>query len=134
MITTCETKRFLRFCRRPAVAVCQYCGRSFCDAHGGRQADGQEICSRDRCQQKKADLVRHLAYREAVAERNRERRCGEPNCRSGGGGQCSKCNGLFCLAHLQQEDLEERQGYSRVVRRASLCRHCRQRRGLWARV
>lgn len=131
MIVVCEVKRFMRVCGQPGLAVCQYCGRAFCERHGGRHDDGQEICARDRCQRKKVELQEHFAYKNNVAARNREQLCGEPNCRAFGEGQCSKCGGLFCRGHLEAMQIEEGRGLQTVVLRASLCRHCRRRRKLW---
>jgi hypothetical protein len=116
------------------MAVCQYCGRSFCAAHGERLDDGQEICGRSTCQWKKADLERHFLYRDAVAERNGGRRCGAPDCAEAPGAQCSKCKGLFCIRHLTEEDIEERRAQGVVRVRGTLCGHCRRRRGLWSKV
>lgn len=132
MVTTCEVRRRFRVCGQPGVAICQYCGRSFCAEHGGRLRDGQEICSRPTCQRKKADLERHLVYKEAVARRNRERLCGNGGCGQRPAGQCSKCRGFFCFRHLEERETEEGRGATVVRRRASLCRHCSRRRSLWS--
>jgi hypothetical protein len=129
----CETRHWFRWCGRPGLAVCQYCGRTFCDRHGARADDGQEICASGRCQRKKADLQRHFAYKEAVAARNREQRCGDPNCRAAVAGECSKCGGLFCRGHLEEAQIEEGRGLRTVILRASLCRHCGRRQALWRR-
>ena len=132
MVTACEYKRRFRTCRRPGVAVCQFCGRSFCGQHGGRLDDGQEICARTTCHQKHADLDQHFVYKEEVAGRNQERLCGQAGCDQPSGGQCSKCSGLFCLSHLEQRKVERRQGTTMVLGPGSLCRHCLKRRSLWA--
>jgi hypothetical protein len=131
VIAVCESKSLLRGCGQPSVAVCQYCGRAFCEQHGAAHDDGQEICARKRCQRKRADLEEHFAYKEAVVARNRERRCGEPNCRDMGAGECSKCSGLFCRGHLEDAQIEQGRGLQTVLLHASLCRHCRRRRKLW---
>ncbi len=101
---------------------------------GGRLADGQEICERATCQRKRADLERHLAYKQAVAGRNHERLCGRADCSEQAAGQCSKCQGLFCFGHLEEREIEERSGATVVRVRGSLCRHCLQRRTLWSRA
>lgn len=133
VITSCQFRRRFSACGRPGIAICQYCGHSFCEQHGARLADGQEICSRSLCQQKKADLQQHLVYKESVAQRNHERRCGDANCHQPPAGQCSKCRGFFCLRHLKAREIEERRGSTVVRVRASLCRRCLQRRRLWSR-
>lgn len=134
MVTTCETKRRFRTCGQLGVAVCQYCGRSFCEQHGGLLSDGQQVCARSRCSQKVSDLEQHILYKQTVAGRNHERLCGEAGCSIGAGGQCSKCDGLFCLSHLQQRVVEKRQGTGTMSGPGSLCRHCLKRRSLWARM
>lgn len=131
----CEVKTGLfGACRTIGVAVCQYCGRAFCAAHGVRLEDGQEICARKRCQEKRSDLVRHLAYKEEVARRNLGGFCGVDGCQSRYGGQCSKCRGLFCLHHLHERQEIVRKGYTTFARPASMCDHCWRRRPLWSRT
>ncbi len=134
MVTTCEIRGRFRGCAQRAFAICQYCGRSFCGKHGGRLADGQEICNRSTCQRKQADLEQHYVYKETVAERNRGRMCGHADCDQQAVGQCSKCQGLFCVGHLQERQIEEGRGINVVRRRRSLCPHCLKRRSLWSRV
>jgi len=134
VVTSCEVRQRFRNCGQPGIAICQYCGQSFCAQHGARLADGQEICSRSTCQRKKADLERHFAYKEGVGRRNEERRCGEADCDEWPGGQCSKCGGLFCPRHLEQREVEQRRSATTTRVRGSLCRHCRKRRNLWSQV
>lgn len=134
MITSCEFRRRFRRCGQPGIAICQYCGRSFCGQHGSRLADGQEICRRPICRRKRADLEQHFAYKESVARRNHERLCGNANCGQPPAGQCSKCQGLFCIRHLGQRELEERRSGAVARVRGSLCRHCRWRRVVWSQV
>lgn len=133
MLASCQFRRRFRTCGEPGVAICQYCGRSFCQQHGERLADGQEICDGSGCQWKKADLERHFVYKELVMRRNRERLCGADDCGQAPSGQCSKCRGLFCLRHLHEKEIEERRGSAAVRVRGSLCRHCLKRLGLWSR-
>jgi len=114
------------------VTTCELRRRFRGDEHGQRLADGQEVCGRESCRRKRDDLRQHVAYKEEVASRNGQARCGEPACERRPAGQCSKCNGLFCGGHVEDTTLEERQsgGFARV--RVSLCRHCRRRRAIWA--
>jgi len=130
MITKCEVSRRLRACGRPGVAVCQYCGRSFCSEHGDRLADGQEICYTKDCGRKKEDLIQHFAYQAAVGERNAAMHCGQERCDVQPQGECSKCRGLFCTGHLQEREVELRDG---TTIRGSVCAHCNKRRKLWLR-
>ena len=130
MVTRCEISRRFRACGRPGIAVCQYCGRSFCGDHGDTLVDGQEICNETTCKKKEEDLIRHLAFKEAVAGRNAERHCGKEPCAAEPQHQCSKCQALFCQSHVKERDMEARDG---AVTRASVCGHCHKRRKLWSR-
>lgn len=134
MVGSCQVKSRLRACGKPGIAVCQYCGRSFCSAHGDRLDDAQEVCVRATCQAKKADVERFAVYKREVAERNGQRLCGEPDCASAPTGQCSKCQGLFCLGHLSEREIDQWQSGSMVRVRGVLCPHCVKRRGLWERT
>ena len=130
MITNCELSRRFRACRRPGVAACQYCGRTFCSEHGDCLSDGQDICHTKTCERKKEDLIQHLAYREAAGERNKAQRCGQEHCEEQPRGGCSKCHGLFCDAHVQERNVETRDA---AMSRGSVCAHCHKRRKLWSR-
>jgi hypothetical protein len=130
MVTRCEITRRFRTCGRPGIAVCQYCGRSFCNDHGARLEDGQEICNETTCGKKKDDLIRHFAFKETVAGRNAKELCGDDACAAAPKTQCSKCKGLFCLEHLTERTLEAHDG---SVSRAAVCSHCHKRRKLWSR-
>jgi hypothetical protein len=102
---TCDLRRLVRRCRRPAAGTCQYCGRAFCSDHGILVDDGQEICGRSRCQRKRIDLERHLRYKAVVRQQNADGRCWVPGCQTRPGGQCSRCRGFFCGRHLANRDL-----------------------------
>lgn len=134
MVTTCEFRRRFRTCGQPGIAICQYCGSTFCARHGARLAEGQEICARSTCQRKKTDLEQHLVYKEDVVRRNHERLCGEAKCEQRPGGQCSKCGGLFCLHHVENREIGERRGATLVRLRSSVCGHCFKRRSLWSKL
>ncbi len=129
---SCQLKRnALLGCGKPRAGTCQYCGRSFCAAHGDLLDDGQEICARPRCQAKKSDLSAHEAYRAAVFEKNRAGRCGEAPCEELYQGTCSKCVGFFCEAHTHERPHHVIQRGQRTARMGSLCAHCWGRRDLW---
>ena len=130
MVIRCEISRRFRACGRPGIAVCQYCGRSFCEDHGDMLEDGQEICDETTCRKKKEDLIRHLAFKETVDGRNAERQCGEEPCTVEPQYQCSKCEGLFCPSHLREREVKTRDG---ATARASVCGHYHKRRKLWSR-
>jgi len=130
----CELKRFARRCARPSAGTCQYCGRAFCSDHGVILDDGQEICSRSRCQRKRIDLEKHLRYKAFVRQRNVERQCGVPACQSTPTGQCSRCRGFFCSRHLANRDMQVREGRAWARHPASMCEHCWRRRPLWSQL
>jgi len=130
----CELRRLVGRCGRPVAGTCQYCGRAFCSGHGALLGDGQEICSRSRCQHKRVDLERHLLYKAFVRERNAGGRCGMPGCESGPSGQCSRCRGFYCGRHLADRHVSVRQGRAWVQQPASMCDHCWQRRPLWSQL
>ncbi len=130
MVTKCGVSRRFRACGRPGVAVCQYCGRSFCSEHGDRLGDGQEVCHTKNCGRKREDLIQHFAYQAAADERNADQRCGQERCEVLPQGECSKCRGLFCIGHLQDREVETRDG---IRIRGSVCAHCHKRRKLWSR-
>ncbi len=133
MTASCEFRRLFRTCGQPGIAICQYCGDGFCEEHGVRQADGQEICGRSLCQRKKADLEEHLVYKRSVTQRNGERLCGDASCGQAPAGQCSKCRGFFCLDHVEGREIEERRGSAVIRVRGALCSHCHQRQRVWLR-
>ena len=130
MITTCGMSRRFRSCGKPGVAVCQYCGRSFCADHGDRLGDGREICHTKDCGRKREDLIQHFAYQTTVGECNVVQRCGQERCDLEPQGECSKCRGLFCTGHLQKRDVRMRDG---TTVRGSVCLHCHKRSKLWLR-
>ena len=130
MVTTCETKRRFRTCGKPGMAVCQYCGRSFCDEHGERLEDGQEICDDNNCAAKRDDLVRYFAYREEAERRNEEQLCGQTECGSGPQIACAKCRASFCAEHVRDRDFEQRDG---TPGRGPVCDYCEKRRKIWRR-
>ena len=121
-------------CKDEAVGTCQYCGRSFCLAHGLTSDDGQQICSRRVCRAKIADLARHLHYKEGVRRRNGSGYCGSEGCQADAWGQCSRCQGVFCDSHLHHRTQTVRIDGRLGRQPASLCAHCWQRQGLWARL
>jgi len=132
-VKQCELGGRFSSCKQPVTGVCQYCGRSFCAKHGDLIEDNQEVCHRKNCVAKRVDLVDHLAYREAVFALNREQKCGVEKCERAPTGQCSRCTGYFCGVHLFQRQDGVLENQVRVMRMANLCRHCVDRRPIWAR-
>ncbi|MFN8559890.1 MAG: hypothetical protein U0531_21905 [Dehalococcoidia bacterium] len=133
MPRTCQLGRFYARCRLPTNGVCQYCGRSFCTTHGRREPDGDEVCVREVCGQKHADLREHLDWKARAVDRSNRGFCGMPDCDGGRWGQCSKCLALFCERHLHAREEQVRHGIAVFRRPASMCDHCLARNRLWAR-
>lgn len=131
---TCEVKRGLFRCEAQSAGVCQYCGRPFCERHGVRLDDGQEVCSRRFCVAKREDLVVHLAYKEAVGVRNEQRQCGIDACLYPVSGRCVRCSGYFCGKHVDSREETIFEGPVKVRRMATLCHHCHARRPIWLRM
>ncbi len=130
----CQVKpSLLGKCGGDSIAKCQYCGRPFCDRHGVRLKDGQEICARKECIAKRADLERHFAYKAAVGSRNDSRACGISDCGRELEAQCVRCNGLFCASHVHRREETVLENQIKVPRMATLCRHCSERRHIWVR-
>lgn len=115
------------------MAHCQYCGRGFCAQHGERMGDGEEVCARRTCQMKQADVQTHLVYRKAAQARSARGFCGVAECSAPRWGQCSRCEALFCQAHLHARDELRSRGLLATARPSSLCDHCLARRKLWSR-
>ena len=130
----CQRRRGLfGRCGSVACGACQYCGRLFCAAHGVVLEDGQEICSRRFCTDKRRDLIRHLAYKEVAHTRNTTRLCGVEGCDRPIGGRCGRCDGYFCGRHVDgREEMYLHNGV-RMRRMATLCHHCWARRPIWMR-
>ena len=129
----CELKRGLFTCGAEAVGLCQYCGRRFCAKHTELIEEHQEICTRKFCVAKRQDLLKHLAYKDAVFGRNEEKRCGTAGCRRDMSGRCVRCRGYFCGYHVEVRQETVLQNRVRVPRRATLCQHCWDRRPIWLR-
>ena len=131
----CELKSGLfATCRAAAAGLCQYCGRPFCDRHGVVLDDDQQVCSRKVCAAKREDLVRHMEYKALAEERNEAERCGLTGCNAAIGAQCVRCQAYFCPVHAYGREELYLENRVRVWRIASLCKHCADRRPLWAQV
>jgi hypothetical protein len=133
-VLVCDVKRGLFKCTAEAVGVCQYCGRPFCGRHCDLQEDGEEVCARRFCVEKRRDLARHLAYKSRVAERNRADLCGLEGCRSAPDGVCTRCKGYYCGRHIAPRQETIIQNGVRLPTNSTLCGHCWSRRPIWTRV
>lgn len=123
----CQIKSMLTNCGAKASAMCVYCGRPFCERHGEVLEDGAEVCTRKNCVAKKENLAVHMVYKQAVLERNLQRRCGIDVCETAIEVRCDRCKGYFCRAHTRPwtETITERPERT--------CRHCVERRPVWER-
>ena len=127
----CERRIRVLGCRQPLAGQCQYCARGFCANHGDRFDDRQEVCHRDRCQARKADVDRHHAFLRDARARNADGRCGMPECAAAPVTHCERCGPRFCVAHLQETlvmALHQGERGSDVLR---MCAHCLSRVNLW---
>jgi hypothetical protein len=131
---TCRVKGGLFRCRGKAIALCQYCGRHFCEQHAELIAEHESVCSRRNCVAKRRDLIKHLEYKEAVFARNATKQCGIEGCKHSPEGLCARCRGFFCGRHVETRDELILVNNVRTSRMATLCRHCWDRRPIWTRV
>lgn len=130
----CQIGSLFKRCHEPPAATCQFCGRDFCVQHTGMRIEGEEICSREICRMKYEDLKAHLVYRTAALERSNRGFCAVEGCTERREGQCSKCQALYCDAHLRDREETVRSGMAVLKRPVSLCDHCGARVKLWAKT
>jgi len=130
----CYSGRLFRRCHEATVGSCQFCGRPFCPRHGDMLEEGQQVCHRQLCQRKVADLGAHKAYLELVSLRNSKTMCGLPDCSRQPWGQCSHCQALFCRSHIHPRLRSVRREGITVQEPVSVCDHCWLRHQLWVEV
>jgi hypothetical protein len=135
---TCEVKvSVFGRCGANRFAVCQYCGRPFCERHGtvfnDEQGLRQEVCTRKECVAKREDLARHLIYRASVLTRNETESCGIVDCSVELAAQCVRCKGYFCESHARRREDSLIENQVKIHRMANLCHHCTDRRAIWTR-
>lgn len=127
----CQCGGMFSRCRQPAVDICQYCGREFCEAHTYYAEDHHAVCTNKRCQRKHDDLEVHEEYKRGVRRDNIHEHCGEPECREAPHFTCSLCRGLFCGPHLTERKWSFRDAQASFERVVSICEHCWGRRKIW---
>lgn len=132
MAANCEAGRRFSKCGNPASRSCNFCGRRFCDAHTGRAEGHDEVCSREVCRRKDADLAVHVEYKASVRGRNASALCGQHECERRDLFQCSLCKGMFCAKHLEDRQYRFAEGWGWIERSVSICGHCWRRRKIWA--
>lgn len=131
---TCEIGSLFRRCKAQGVAICQYCGRTFCANHGVFLDDHQEICLRPVCQAKRFDLEKHLVWKAQAYQRNSLALCGIEGCDQEPWGQCSRCRAVFCIMHIQDREQTVQEGQAKIVKRAAICDHCWRRLPIWSKT
>lgn len=120
-------------CPEEPEAQCQYCGRWFCGQHGTRYEDFQEVCGRETCQAKYADVESYKPYKRRALLRNREGLCGVEACSAALWGGCSKCEAVYCETHVALKYEQRRQGRRTWKQPVMVCPTCAARLALWAR-
>lgn len=131
-VAGCDHRGRVLGCRRALVGQCQYCARGFCDRHGERFGEREEVCKRPSCQAKRLDLVAHLAFRATAVIRNGESCCGQPGCEAEPGQDCERCRAHYCVVHLQEEMTTLATYGARGIEVLRLCDHCAERMEIWA--
>ncbi len=130
----CEQGGRFRSCRKALAGQCQYCARGFCDNHGQRFGQHDEVCQRQACQAKKLDLENYLRFKLDSTARNDTNRCGIAICDTEPHTNCERCESHFCLEHLRQHLVEVIHGVERAPEILRLCEYCVERIPLWERV
>jgi hypothetical protein len=130
----CEIHGRFSKCKDAPVGICVWCGRRFCARHGELVDDGSEVCSREICVAKKIDVAAHLVYKETAMDRNRGegRPCAIEVCVSVFEVQCHRCRAYFCKQHLEVHEDSVTEDGMQFRRPVPLCKHCWERRPLWA--
>lgn len=131
--TTCEhPEGFLRgSCGATAIAECVYCGKAFCERHGELGADYTNVCDRKTCVAKVRDVEAHVSWKLRVVVSNSVSVCAHDGCEDRMRHLCSRCQLMFCMSHVAEHTVVNRNVHP--VRReiVIMCVHCRERRRLW---
>ena len=129
--TKCELGGRLRGCRRRLSGQCQYCARGFCEKHGERFGEHEEVCERESCQAKKNDLLAYQQFKIEAAARNDTNRCGIDPCELRPETFCERCSAHYCIEHLSQHVVEVVRGFERAPEMLRLCTYCVARISIW---
>jgi hypothetical protein len=130
----CQLGTIRSRCPNPAAGSCQYCGRHFCAEHGSFEDDHQEVCCRDVCQEKFADVRDFQPYKRRSLERNGYGVCGVEDCMDTLWGGCSKCEAVYCERHITLTLEQRRQGRRTWKQPLAVCPRCALRLKLWAKT
>lgn len=120
-----------RGCGRPALSTCVYCAEAFCERHGERGPDYEDVCSRSVCQRKRDDVAAHNAWRGRQMAANQLSMCANEQCQERMRHECSQCRLRFCAEHVSERHITSRVTMPPTRVLALLCDHCASRRDLW---
>lgn len=117
--------------RTPILSHCVYCGAPFCDAHGSRGPDFEDVCARARCVAKRDDVRAHRTWRQRQRAANELSQCAIESCGERMRVTCSQCGLQACEAHVDDYTITSRRTDPPTRVAAVLCDHCAARRALW---
>ena len=88
-------------CLDAAIADCVYCDRPFCEQHGERGEDYEDVCARTGGRELLRDIRTVVAWRARGGEANKRNQCPVDGCEEGMDHQCVRCRLLFCRRHVR---------------------------------
>ena len=118
-------------CGAAAIAECVYCGKPFCDRHGELGADYTNVCARKACVTKVRDVEAHLDWKRRVEIANNVSICAHEECQERMRHLCSRCQLMFCMTHVSEHTVTNRQVQPHRREIVIMCVHCRSRRRVW---
>ena len=118
-------------CGATAIAECVYCGKPFCDRHGELGADYTNVCAHKACVTKVRDVEAHLDWKRRVEIANNVSICAHEECQDRMRHLCSRCQLMFCMAHISEHTVTNRQVHPPRREIVIMCVHCRSRRRVW---
>lgn len=118
-------------CGAMAIAECVYCGKPFCDRHGELGADYTNVCDRKSCLTKVRDVEAHVQWKQRAAPANSVSVCAHEECQERMRHLCSRCQLMFCMTHVSEHTVTNRQVQPPRREIVIMCVHCRGRRRIW---
>lgn len=118
-------------CGAAAIAECVYCGKPFCERHGELGADYTHVCDRKACVAKVRDVEAHLDWKRRVTVSNSVSICAHEECQERMRHLCSRCQLMFCMTHVAEHTVTNRQARPHRREIVIMCIHCRSRRRIW---
>lgn len=117
--------------RTPTESTCVYCGQAFCELHGERGEDFEDVCTRVVCQAKRDDVRAHRVWRDRQRAANQLAQCAIESCGERMSVTCSQCDLQCCEEHVGNHTITSRRTSPPSQVRVVLCDHCKERRSLW---